>query len=86
MKPVARLGDATSHGGTIVTGSTTVTVDGKPVVRMGDVHVCPLRGHGLNSVVTGSARGLADGQPIAALGDQTACGAIIVGGSTNAMI
>jgi hypothetical protein len=36
------VGDATSHGGVVVTGDPTWTVDGIPVARVGDTVFCPL--------------------------------------------
>ncbi len=51
-----------------------------PVARLGDKHVCPI--HGPNAIVSGG-KAMVDNRPIARLGDKTACGAVIVMGSTN---
>lgn len=81
MPGVARLGDKTNHGGTVVSASSTVVADGKPVARAGDMHVCPIKGHGTtpfsssSSVVEGG-RGL-----VRAGMDAAGCGAVVVGGS-----
>lgn len=40
--PVARVGDATVHGGAIVQGDPTLLVDGMPVATVGSMHVCPM--------------------------------------------
>jgi len=80
-RPQARLGDMTSHGGTIITGSLTTMVNGRPVARMGDMHVCPIPYHGVTPIVTGSLKTTTDGRPNARIGDVTGCGAVIVGGS-----
>lgn len=80
-QPVARVGDTTSHGGVIVSGSFTVFTDGIQTVRKGDLHVCPIKGHGVNPVVGGSLTVFADGLSVARVGDTTACGAVIVQGS-----
>ena len=82
-KPVARLGDTTNHGGTIVTGSTGTIVNGKPVARMGDLHACPRKGHGLTRIVSGSTTTLIEGKPTARMGDTTGCGAVIVTASPD---
>ncbi|MBI4869221.1 MAG: PAAR domain-containing protein [Candidatus Wallbacteria bacterium] len=79
MVPRARFGDATDHGGTITTGSPTVSIDGLPGARLGDTHSCPI--HGDNPIVSGSGVWTNDGLPCARLGDTTACGATIVSGS-----
>lgn len=84
MRPQARLGDISSHGGTVVTGSVTTLVNGRPVARMCDLHVCPLPGHGVTPIVSGSFDMTTDGRPNARMGDVAGCGAVIVVGSLNA--
>ena len=85
-RPQARLGDKSSHGGTIITGSLTTMVNGRPVARMGDKHVCPIPGHGVTPIVTGSLKTTTDGRPNAGMGDTTGCGATIVGGSLDTVM
>jgi uncharacterized Zn-binding protein involved in type VI secretion len=42
-KPAARLGDATTHGSTLLgPGCPTVLIGGKPAWRITDVHTCPI--------------------------------------------
>ena len=77
MSSQARLGDISSHGGVIITGAS------RTVARMGDLHVCPIPGHGVTPIVTGSFDTITEGLPNARIGDITACGAIIVTGSPN---
>lgn len=81
--PQARLGDRSSHGGTIITGSLTTMVNGRPAARMGDMHVCPLPHHGVTPIITGSLDTTTDCRPNARIGDITGCGAVIVTGSMN---
>ena len=83
MRPVARAGDVTSHGGVIVTGSDTTLVNGKAVARVGDLHVCPKKGHGITPILTGSMKTHVDGFSVARVGDITGCGAVIVSGSPD---
>jgi uncharacterized Zn-binding protein involved in type VI secretion len=82
-RPQARLGDSSSHGGMIVTGAIRTMVNGRPVARMGDLHVCPIPGHGVTPIITGSLDTLTEGKPNARMGDITGCGAVIVTGSFN---
>ena len=82
-RPQARLGDTSSHGGTVITGSVTTIVNGRPVARMGDLHVCPIPGHGVTPIVSGSLDTATDGRPNARMGDMAGCGAVIVTGSLN---
>lgn len=46
MSNVIRVGDATSHGGKVLSsGVDYFVVDGKPVVVVGDKCICPINGH-----------------------------------------
>ena len=83
MRPQARLGDVSSHGGTIITGSVTTLANGRPVARMCDLHARPIHGHGVTPIVTGSLDTATDGRPNARLGDIAGCGAVIVTGSLD---
>ncbi|ABB37744.1 MULTISPECIES: PAAR domain-containing protein [Pseudomonadati] len=83
MSSQARLGDISSHGGVIITGASRTLDNGMPVARMGDLHVCPIPGHGVTPIVTGSFDTITEGLPNARIGDITACGAIIVTGSPD---
>lgn len=87
MPKVARVGDTSSHGGTIIAGSPTVFADGIPVARMGDNHSCPIPGHGTTPIVsTPATNTMANGMLVAVEGATTGCGATIITGSpdTNA--
>jgi uncharacterized Zn-binding protein involved in type VI secretion len=77
MEVTSCLGDKTSHGGTIISGSDTRKVRGKPVARLGDKVTCPV--HGTNSIVVVTAKmPQTDGRPTAHSGAKTACGASII--------
>ncbi|MBT2773851.1 PAAR domain-containing protein [Halomonas sp. ISL-60] len=52
----------------------------KPVARKGDLHRCPIPGHGTTEIVTGSPSQV-EGQPVARVSDKTGCGATIIEGS-----
>ncbi len=77
----ARKGDTSSHGGTIIGAcSPTVDVNGIPQARTGDLHSCPILGHGVTPL-TGTAVAKADGLVCVRVGDTAACGAVINSGS-----
>jgi len=80
----ARLGDVTSHGGVIVTGSPKFIDNGQLVARITDLHACPI--HGVNCIVTGSPTTKSDALPVARIGDLCACGAAIVTGSPTTVV
>lgn len=56
-KPVARLHDATAHGGVIVEGSETIFINGVPAAFAGCQTVCPLLSGGLVPHVGGPILG-----------------------------
>lgn len=70
------VGDTTTGGGSVVSGSPFTDIDGKPVARVGDKAVC-LR-HGPTVIVSGDATMLIDGKPVARHGDGLACGCTLV--------
>ena len=78
-RPVIVVGDRTSHGGVVITGSPFSDVDGKAIARIGDRVTCPQKGHGsVTTIVTGDVTDIIDGSPIARHGDMTACGATLI--------
>lgn len=81
MAEIARLGDAGSHGGVIVTASEDVTVNSIGVARIGDILLCS--SHGPQPIVTGSGTVFANGVGVARIGDLAACTAEIVTGSAD---
>lgn len=82
---MARLGDPSNHGGVIISSASRTMANGILVARMGDLHSCPLPGHGVTPIVTGSGKTLVEGRPIARVGDSTGCGAVIASGSSNTL-
>ena len=80
MPAVARLGDPSSHGGTIISASGDVMADGIGVARAGDMHQCPIKGHGITAL-TSTSTVTVDGKPVIRVGDTAGCGAAITAGS-----
>jgi uncharacterized Zn-binding protein involved in type VI secretion len=77
------VGDRTDHGGTVLGGSPTHDVGGKPVARRGDKVDCPR--HGENRIVTAHATLSVDGIAVAVEGCETECGSKLIG-SGNASV
>ncbi|SQI35960.1 Uncharacterized conserved protein [Leminorella richardii] len=73
---VIRLGDKTTHGGTVISASSTMTFHGVPVARLGDSVTCPL--HNLTVIAEGNASFTDNGIPIAFDGHQCACGCRLI--------
>jgi uncharacterized Zn-binding protein involved in type VI secretion len=86
MFPAARKGDTTGHGGVIVTGSPSVTINGVPAALTGissatcKLHPC------VQAVVVGSASVFINNVPAAHIGGTTSCGAPITTGSPDVLI
>ena len=79
--PVARRGDTSSHGGSIITSASNTSCEGKLVARVGDILSCPL--HGPNPITTGSPNYSTEGKKTARTTSLTGCGASIIGGATK---
>lgn len=75
-RPFIRVGDKTTHGGTVMSGDVTFIVDNKPVARVGDLVMCP-QCKGTFPIVSG-AMTVFSGKPVALKDDLTACGAKLI--------
>lgn len=84
MRGIIRIGDLTSSGGTVLTGSTVMKFDGIGVARQGDLVLCPLPGHGLNAIATGHSAFKEGGLPVAFLDDLCLCGCVLISSLPNA--
>ena len=82
MTAVARLGDTSDHGGTIISASSNVNANGKGVARQGDMHTCPIKDHG-TTPLTAITTKTKNGQLLITVGAKAGCGATIVSGSPN---
>lgn len=78
MKGIIRLGDPTTHGGTVVSAASHATVNGIPVARQGDACTCPLKGHSGCTIAQGDPNHTIDGIPVAYEGHKTTCGATLI--------
>ena len=78
MSAVARLGDTSNHGGTITTASSTVKVNGIGAAMHGDMHSCPISGHGVTPLTKISTK-----TKLITVGATAGCGAVINVGSPD---
>jgi len=91
MSNIVLLGDlGLDHEGfpptPVITGSSTVFMDGKPLARMGDAlapHSKPKHPPHPRAVAAGSASVLVEGRPVARTGDPVTCGGVLVGSGTG---
>ncbi|AXF06632.1 PAAR domain-containing protein [Paraburkholderia sp. SIMBA_055] len=78
MRGVIRIGDSTSHGGKVVTGSETSLVMGRGVARIGDRCTCPTSGHRDCVIAEGDENVKINGRAVAFDGHKTSCGATLI--------
>ncbi|MFB9289325.1 PAAR domain-containing protein [Pseudoduganella plicata] len=83
-RAIVRLGDKTTHGGTVVSASLTHTLRGIGIARKGDMVSCPLPGHGTNPIVEGCHVFIVDGRGVALHGHKTACGCALIASVVDA--
>ena len=86
MFNAARIGDATTHGGAVISGVGTVFINGLPAAAaVISLAGCSLS-HGVGPVVTGSGTVFIEGFAAARVSDITGCGAAICTGAGNVFI
>lgn len=77
------IGDKTTHGGVVLQGSFSMTVEGKAVALQGDLVACP-QCKGNFPIIEGAVNMSSNGRGVALEGMKTACGAELIG-SQNLM-
>lgn len=80
-KLIARLGDTSTHSGTIVTSAVNTWCEGPQVARITDLLACPI--HGLNPIVTGSPSFPVENLLCAHTDSITECTARIISGAAR---
>lgn len=83
MKRTICVGDNTTHGGTVLTGSATVSIDGKSVARRSDNVSCPI--HGPNKIAEGDENHCDNELAIALEGHRCACGATLISSGSRVL-
>jgi len=81
------VGDATSHGGRVITGSETHTIGGRQITRLGDLVDCPEkypdgRPHGVNKIIEAHPTLTVGNRRVALHGHKTECGCTLIGSMT----
>ena len=77
-RPICCEGDATTHGGKVIKASGSFTIDGRRVVRVGDLVACPIPGHAINPIIEGEGTMLDEGIPVVLHGHHSACGCVVI--------
>lgn len=76
------VGDATTGGGRVITGSPATDIEGKPVARVSDKATCP-KHQVVASIVSGDTTLVFEGQPAAREGDKLSCGCSLIAGQQS---
>jgi len=76
MPNLIYVGDDTSHGGKVLTGSSRITLDGRGAARKTDRVSCPKCGE--NEIGEGNEHILDGDLPLSFHGNKTRCGAILL--------
>ncbi|MBU9211468.1 PAAR domain-containing protein [Burkholderia multivorans] len=81
------VGDVTSHGGRVVTGSETHLVGDKGIARLFDLVDCPMtypdgRPHGRNKIIEPHPTFTINGRRVALHGHRCECGCTLIGSGT----
>lgn len=83
---VVLLGDKTSHGGKVISASSSMTVDGKKVALVGDLVSCPVGGHGSNPIVEGAPHRTFNGRAVVADGCKCQCGCTVISSAQHSTV
>jgi uncharacterized Zn-binding protein involved in type VI secretion len=75
-KEMIVVGDTTTHGGKVITGSPDDQIDGKAIARKGDLVECPE--HGVNPIIEGDDSFMVGDKPAALEGHHAACGCALI--------
>ncbi len=80
------LGDKTTHGGSVISASSTITVNGKKTALVGDMVSCPVKGHGTNPIVEGMPQRTCGGRAVVSDGCKCQCGCQVISSASNSTI
>lgn len=78
-RKLVHINDTSDHGGYMITANGTVRAEGLRLCIEGDIHRCPLFGHGDTVVHTSTTRIRTNRKGMIRDGDYAECGARIIG-------
>jgi len=84
MPALACLGDATTHGGKIISASSTLFVNGIQVALVGDRVSCPK--HGTNCIIEGDSTTFDNGVSVVVNNCLCKCGCRVISSQTDSAI
>lgn len=84
-RPIVRVGDKTTHGGTVMEGFTCYNVLGRAAAGLGHMVNCP-RCEGVFSIAEGVATFAVGNSYVAVDGMKTSCGASLIASQSSAVV
>ncbi|MEN5343450.1 PAAR domain-containing protein [Achromobacter mucicolens] len=84
-RPIIRVGDKTTHGGTVIEGFSSYSIDGRAAAGLGHNVECPTC-NGIYPIVEGVSSFTIDGGYVAIEGMRTACGATLIASQNIASV
>lgn len=78
MPGIVCLGDITTHGGKVVTASSTMFINGVQVALVGDMVSCPVPGHRINKIIEGALTEMEEGVCVVVDNCLCACGCKVI--------
>lgn len=84
MKGIIRIGDKTTGGGQVQSGSAKMKFQGIGVARLNDPVSCPKEGHSPSHIVEGHPTMKDNGVPVAFDGYKCSCGCTLISSLTIA--
>jgi len=82
MIDLIRLGDATDHGGKVISASSTMSCHRRAVARKGDMVSCPKHDIRPNLIIDGDEKIMDHGVPVARQGHRAMCGCRLISSLT----
>jgi uncharacterized Zn-binding protein involved in type VI secretion len=83
MPSPVRLGDSTSHGGSVTSAVSQTNLMGIQIAVVGDSCSCPLPNHTNCTIVEGDPNWTIGGKPVALHGHKVSCGANLIASIGN---
>lgn len=80
------LGDKTTHGGEVISATSTLIINGKKVALIGDQVSCPQTGHGINAIIEGSSEWTSEGKAVVVDGCRCECGCQVISSAADCAI
>lgn len=78
------LGDRTTHGGQVITATSTHDVHDQLVALVGDLVSCPA--HGVNAIVEGCTDWSENGRALVVNGCRSACGCQVISSAPDCSV